>query len=147
MDKHPAKKFNYYPGIKIINMEKSEATASLRELILLKEAENNIEAKQLKEHFHLAYESFKPLNIIKSLFKETISDPDIKTQAINSAIGMATGFVAKKMVVGGSNNIINKLLGIAVEIIVAKKVTNNAEEIKSITGILVEKIMNQTKAK
>jgi len=128
-------------------MEKSEAVTLLHQLILLKEEEHKIEAKLLKEHFHVTYESLKPAAIIKNLFNDITSDPGIKAGALNTAIGLAVGFIAKKVVTPKTNNPFTNLFGNAVEMIVANKVTKNADGIKSIAGILLDKILNQTKVK
>ena len=50
-------------------MEKINAAILLKQLILVKEAEHIVEGKLLKDHFHLTYESLKPINIIKDTFK------------------------------------------------------------------------------
>ena len=97
----------------------------------------------LKEHFHLAYESVKPVNIIKNTIKEIISSPDLKTKVVNAAIGLSVGFVAKKVFTGKSDNPLIKLSGTILEMVIASKVTANAEEIKSIANIVLKKIIKQ----
>jgi|ERR1035437_3782309 hypothetical protein len=124
-------------------MKKSDAGALLKQLIHEKETEHFIEGKLLREHFHRTYESLKPLNIIKNTFKEMISVPDLKTNVVNAAIGITTGFVVKKVFTGKSHNPLTKLFGIILEIVVASKVTKNADEIKSIGNIILKKIINQ----
>src|ERR1035441_325401 len=124
-------------------MKKIHPSTTLKQLILEKKTEHFVEGKLLKEHFHRTYESFKPLNIIKNTFKEIISVPDLKTNVVNSAIGITTGFVAKKIFTGKSHNPLTKLFGIILEMVVASKVTKNADEIKSIGSIILKKIINQ----
>ncbi len=124
-------------------MEKGHTTTSLKQLILEKEAEHQAEGKLLKEHFHLAYESVKPINIIKNTIKEAIYSPDLKSNVINATIGLSAGFVAKKIFTWESQNPLTKLLGIILEIVVASKVTKNADEIKSIAGIMLKKLINK----
>ena len=114
----------------------------IKQLILKKEAEHQAEGKLLKDHFHLTYESLKPVNIIKNTIKELISAPDIKTNVVNAALGLTTGFVAKKIFTGKSENQITKLAGVILEMVVASKVAKNADEIKSIAGIILKKIVN-----
>ncbi len=85
----------------------------------------------LKEQYYKTKEGFKLTNLIKSKFKETISDPDLKTDAINAAIGFTSGILAKKLMIGKTINPFKKLLGIAVEMAVAGSVAKNADGIKS----------------
>lgn len=124
-------------------MKKSGASELLKQLILVKEAEQHLEGTLLKEHFHLTYERLKPINIIKNTIIEAISTPDLKNNVVNGAIGLAAGFVAKKVFTGKSDNPLTKLFGIILEMVVASKVTNNADEIKSIASIIMKKIINQ----
>jgi hypothetical protein len=104
----------------------------------------------LKEQYYKTKEGFKLTNLIKSKFKETISDPDLKTDAINAAIGFTSGILAKKLMIGKTINPFKKLLGIAVEMLVAGSVAKNADEIKSagssIFNILFRKKEVQDKA-
>lgn len=124
-------------------MPKSKSSIMLKQLILVKETEHFVEGKLLKEHFHRTYESLKPLNIIKNTFKEFISVPDLKTNVVNAAIGITTGFVAKKVFTGKLHNPLTKFFGLILEMVVASKVTKNADEIKSIGSIIMKKIINQ----
>lgn len=104
----------------------------------------------LKEQYYKTKEGFKLTNLIKSKFKETISDPGLKTDAINAAIGFTSGILAKKLMIGKTINPFKKLLGIAVEMLVAGSVTKNADGIKSagssIFNILFRKKEVQDKA-
>jgi hypothetical protein len=85
----------------------------------------------LKEQFHKTKEGFKLINLLKSKFKEAASDPDLKTDAINAAIGFTSGILARKLMIGKTINPFKKLLGIVVEMAVASKVVKNADGIKS----------------
>ena len=104
----------------------------------------------LKEQYYKTKEGFKLINLIKSKFKEAASDPDLKTDAINAAIGFTSGILARKLMIGKTINPFKKLLGIAVEMAVAGKVVKNADEIKSagssIFNILFRKKEVQDKA-
>ena len=85
----------------------------------------------LKDQFHETKEGFKLINIIKGTFKSAVSSPEIKTDAINAAIGFTSGILAKKLMIGKSINPFKKLLGIIIELTVANKVVKNADDIKS----------------
>ncbi len=88
----------------------------------------------LKEQYYETRESFKLVNLLKSKFKEVAGDPDLKTDAINAAIGFTSGILARKLMIGKTINPFKKLLGIAVEMVVASKVVKNADGIKSAGG-------------
>ena len=124
-------------------MEKLTPDIALKQLILEKEAEYQAEGKLLKEHFHLTCESIKSFNLIKKVLKKAISSPGLNTNVVNAAIGLTTGFIAKKILTRKSGNPLSKLAGGILEMMVATNVTNNAEQIKAIAGIVLKKIINQ----
>lgn len=112
----------------------------------LKEAITDLENKQsaewllLKEDSLAAYESLKLINIIKSTLKQTLSAPELKDNIADTAIGLTTGFLAKKILVGKTGNPFKKLFGLILELTVANKVANNAGAIKTVGGILLNKL-------
>jgi len=124
-------------------MEQPNPVILLKQLIVEKQAQHEIEGKLLKQYFRSASEKFTPVNMIKSTLNDVMSSADLKGNVINSAIGLTTGFLTKKVLVGNTNNPLTKLFGVIVEMIVARKVTNNAEEIKLIAGIIFKKLINK----
>jgi ribosomal protein L29 len=124
-------------------MQNTDASARLKQLIVLKEAEHELEGALLKLRFQEAYENIKPINIIKNAIKKVITSPDLKNNLVNSAIGLSSGFVAKKVFTGGSHNPITKLFGVILEKVIAGKVTANADEIKVIAKIMVGKLIKR----
>ena len=97
----------------------------------------------LKEQFNKTSESLKPINLIKSTFKNAVSSPDLKTDVFNTVIGLVTGVVAKKLMIGKTINPFKKLLGIIVEMTVANKVAKNADEIKSTGSTIFKKLFSK----
>ncbi len=114
----------------------------LRESILFLEMKQANDWCLLKDEFHTTYESLKPMNMIKNTFKDMASTPNLKTDVANSLIGLATGFIAKKIFLGNSHNPITKLLGMVLEIAVANKVSKNADGIRATGSTLLKKIIN-----
>jgi hypothetical protein len=125
-------------------MQKVTTAADLKNAIKQLEYEQASEWILLKKQFFISYESMKPINVIKSTFKEMVLAPDLKTNIINTAIGVTTGFLTKKILIGKTHNHLTKLLGIIVEMVVANKITKNAGEIKAIGSIILKKIINQS---
>jgi hypothetical protein len=115
----------------------------------LKAAIHQLELEQkesfiaLKEEFGRTQENFKLINIVKSAFKAAVDVPDLKTDIVNTAIGLTSGMLAKKLIIGKTFNPLSKLLGVALEMFVANKVTKNADDIKSAGSTLVSKLFNR----
>ena len=64
-------------------------------------------------------ESFSPSNMLKSALKDVVNSPDLRSTAINAAIGIGAGFLGKKIYVGNSRNVFKKITGTAVQFIIA----------------------------
>jgi hypothetical protein len=122
-------------------MEKITTAADLKKTISELEYKKVSEWKALKEEFLITAENIKPINILKKTLKNAISAPDLKDNIINTAIGLTTGFVAKKTLIGKTHNPFKKLLGLFLEMTVANKIVNNADNIKSVGGIILKKII------
>lgn len=104
-------------------------STDLQKAIVALELQNKIKSELVKEQFLIIHESLKPINLLKSTIKDIISSPDLKTGIIDISIGVSTGFMAKKIVAGDSHNVFKQLMGSAVQMIVTKEVTKNADSI------------------
>lgn len=96
--------------MQVINNNKS-----LAEAIALLENVQRSEGNLLVQHFKFTVHSLNPLNMIKEKFNETISSPNLKNKIIQETIGLATGLLANKLVLGSSNNIVKKVLATVVQ--------------------------------
>jgi hypothetical protein len=119
-------------------MQNITTSAQLKETIILLEKRKIQQEIVLKEQFHETCEKLKPSTLIKETLIDVTTAPDLKANVIDTAIGMATGFLTKKIVSGGSKNPFMKLLGIVLEVGVANFVTKHPGNIKSMGS----KVMN-----
>ncbi len=117
-------------------------SADLKAAIYLLELEQKENFIALKEELSRTQENFKLINIIKSTFKATVDVPDLKTDIVNAAIGLTTGIVAKKLIIGKTLNPLSKLLGVALEMFVANKVSKNAVQIRSTGSVIINKLFS-----
>lgn len=112
-------------------------------LIREKESEREVHRKELKAQFQVTYESLKPLNIIKTTLQQAMASPDIGSNLINTGIGLAAGFAAKKLVTGGTANPITRMLGAVLEAVVARKTEANADSIRSAGGHFLKQLIGR----
>jgi len=124
-------------------MRSISTAAALKAAILQLEQQQAGELAQLKATYRQTCESLKPINIIKGTFKAAVAAPDLKTDIVNAAIGLTTGILTKKLLIGKALNPLSKLLGVVLEVFVANKVTKNAADIKSIGNIILDKLINK----
>ncbi len=121
----------------------------LAEAISLLENKQAEELKLLKEQFHQTYESLKPINLIKSTFQEVQASPNIKRDVLNTAVGLATGYLSKKVLTNDSSQTpIKKMLGTILQFAIAKVVSSNSDSIINSGESFIQGIMkNKTTAK
>jgi len=121
------------------------SAAGLKNAIQLLEIEQEIKGRLLKDHFQRSCESLKPLNLIRSSLIQAASSSNIIDTVLSTAIGLATGYVAKKMVVGVSGNIFRKLFGIILQLVVTKAVAQHPEAVKSFGEFITQHILSKKK--
>jgi hypothetical protein len=124
-------------------MEKLTSVTDLRAAILELEIKQAEQGKLLKEQFHLVYESVKPLNLIKSTFKEAIASADIKEDVINSTVGLTAGYISKAVFEGVTRGPLRKLLGTALMFGIKTIVAKNPDAVKSIGEFIFKKILHK----
>lgn len=100
-----------------INSDKSLA-AAIKNL----EAQRVLELEILKKHTELTLHELNPVNIVKEKihdgianFGETINSASFKSGLLKTGIGLASGFLTKKLLLGPNAGIIKRLLGTAVQ--------------------------------
>jgi hypothetical protein len=126
-------------------MKKQDHTDALNEKIRLLQMKRERELNELKEHAHLAVESLKPKNLLKSTYHKIVSSPEIKSDIVNNAIAIATGFLAKKMLMGSSKNPVKRMLGRALQFGIAAVVSKNSDAIRVAGEKLLLRIFNHNK--
>jgi hypothetical protein len=122
-------------------MSKITTTEELREAIRLLEIEQKAEGLQLKEQVRSTYESLRPANLIASTLKELTVMPDLKGDLLNAGLGLASGYLSKKAVIGNTDNPLKQLLGTFLQMGVASLVTKNADGIRSFGSELLSRLL------
>jgi len=112
-------------------MENITSAAGLKNAIQLLEAEQADKVQLLKEQFFLTYESFKPVNLLRSTLDDVTSSPYLIDNIIGTALGLASGFLSKKIFIGASGNKFRKLIGYILQFGVTNFVAQHHDTIKS----------------
>ena len=113
-------------------MQKINSASTLRDAIVAMELEHAEEGKQLKQQFHIAYESIKPLNLIKSAWKDVVGSQELKNGLVDTSVELFAGYFSKLLFVNASHSRLRKVLGVALQVGVTNLVTKNPELFKSI---------------
>jgi len=96
-------------------MRKISTTAELKATIRELELKTQRQEQALRENGKSVAQSFKPMNLLKVGVSKFTHSPDMKTTAVNTFIGLAVGYITRKLVVGKSRNILKRTLGAAVQ--------------------------------
>jgi hypothetical protein len=75
-------------------------------------------------------ESFTPSNMLKSALQDVARSPDLRSAALNTAIGIGAGFLGRKLYVGNSKNIFKKITGSAVQFVIANFVRKQIPQLQ-----------------
>ncbi|HAH54996.1 MAG TPA: hypothetical protein DCM02_06850 [Flavobacterium sp.] len=126
-------------------MKNKNATDTLNEMIIVQKMIYDNDLEQLKLQFEVAYESVKPINFVKNLFREVTVSPEIKNNLLSNIIGFGTGLISKKLLLGFTHNPIKKVLGTLFEFAVANSVSKHSDGIKAIGGNLFKRFFNKNK--
>lgn len=112
-------------------MSKITTEAELRSAILQLEIKQAEEGKMLKEQFLVAYESIKPLNLLKSTILEAGRSRVIEDNLLSSSINLGTGYLSKVLISGIANSPVKKYIGIALIFGLKTLIAKNPEFVKS----------------
>jgi hypothetical protein len=113
-------------------MQNITSSAGLKDAIQLLEVEQEIRGQLLKGQLYVAYESLKPLNLLKHTLKEITSSPYMIDNISGGAMGLVSGFLSKKIFVGASGNLIRKLIGSLLQFGITNVVAQNSGAIRSV---------------
>jgi hypothetical protein len=128
-------------------MRNSTSYSRLQDSIQLLEEEQFIKRQLLKEQLTISYESLKPLNLLKGAIRDMSSSPDLGNNVLGSVLGMASGFLSKKLFIGTSGNLIRKLLGSFVQLGVTNIVARHPEAIKNFGQYIIEHFLSGKETK
>jgi len=124
-------------------MQYITSTTKLKEAIQLLESERRNQRQLLREDFHQAYVSFKPVNLLRNTLDEVVSSPLLIDKVIGTAVGLATGFITKKIIIGTSDNKFRKLIGSIFEFGAINIVTQRQNALKAVGRFLLQSFLQK----
>ncbi|WP_445457780.1 hypothetical protein [Flavobacterium sp. HNIBRBA15423] len=99
-----------------------------KKIRLLKLKQSN-DFEILRDQFNLTLESLKPINIVKESIDDFKKSKEIKHSILESTLGIAGGYLARKMIAGKSAGIFKKISATVIQYLVTNFITNKAEKI------------------
>jgi len=120
-------------------MYKINSDKTLSEAIRNLEAQRVLELEILKRHTEYMLQELYPVNIVKekihngiSTIGETVTSFGFKNSLLKTGIGLTTGFLTKKLLVGSKAGILKRFLGTAVQ--------------AAVSGFVIKKLPDEEKA-
>lgn len=118
-------------------MEKIQSISDLEDAIKLLEFKKEEEKQLLKDISLMAYESVKPINIIKNIFKESVATQHIKDNLINTSVGLGIGYLSKILFQSVIKVPFKKIIGSALMLSVENLVVKNPEVVSSLATLFL----------
>jgi hypothetical protein len=124
-------------------MEPITNSDELKNAIQILEFEQQYREQQLKDQVYLTLDSLKPVNLIKSTLREVASSPYLVDNILGASVGLASGYLSKKLLIGGSHNLIRKLFGTILQFGITNLVAQRTDQIKSIGEFIYKKFLRK----
>ena len=124
-------------------MEPITCIADLKNAIQILEFEHAVKKQLLKEQVYLIYENLKPVNLIKNTLSEVASSPYLIDNILGATVGLASGYVSRKIAVGRSGNLIRKLFGAVLQFGVTNIVAQNSDKILSVGQFIYQHFLHK----
>ena len=128
-------------------MQNINYTEELKKSIEILEDDQNLNRYLLKEQFITTYESLKPVNLLKNTLNEVISSPDLMDNLLGTLVGLSTGYLSRKIVVGASGNVFRKLIGSVLQFGVTNIIAQHPDTIKSVGQFVIERVFRKKEKK
>lgn len=117
----------------------------LKSAILLLEQEREENRVQLKEQFEVVYTTLTPANLLRGTLSEVASSPNLGRNLVGAGLGLLTGYLTKRLIVGTSSNMVRRVLGDLIQIGVTKLVAQNSESIGTTGGSIFKRMFGKRK--
>ena len=124
-------------------MQNITSTADLKNEIQFLEVERELKGQLLKEQFHLTLEALKPVNILRRTMDDVTSSPYLIENILSSATGLVTGYLSRKLIVGGSANIFRKIIGSLLQFGVTNIVAQRTDVFNSVVQFIFQHVFRK----
>lgn len=110
-------------------MKKENLDDFIKSEIYRLEIKQSLELTLLKTQLNTTFDKLKPINLLKDTITEVTESSELKNHLLNNVMGLLTGFISKKLMIGTTSNPIKNILGTLIEFVIANVVAKNSERI------------------
>lgn len=119
----------------------------LSDAILLLEMKQAMNAQQLQKELQYAFESLKPVNLIKSTIQDMAASSYLISNVWGASLGLISGYLSQKLSTDKSHSFGYKIMGTALQIALANLATIDSDDLKYYGQAILDKIFSNTKPK
>ena len=127
-------------------MNKITNTTELQARIIELQNQRIEEGLVLKNELSIIVENVNPIEILTNGLKKIINSPEVKHELFALTLGMSAGYIAKKIVIGQSESIFQRIAGNVLGMVVSKNVTLNLDTIQAKTLSVLKNIITKKKS-
>ena len=129
----------------MISMDNISTLEDLRYAIKALEVEQKEKELILKDHFHMVYNSLRPVNIIKATLKDLLSfsSSSIGENLSGTALGEVGGYLLKKLFIGNSGNVLRKLMGTLLQLGITNIASKKSDVISSAVQAILQRLFQK----
>lgn len=117
----------------------------LKEAIQKLESDKIVQVYLLRQEFDHAYEKINPLNLIRDNLEDSTSSKLLGNNMISTSVGLATGYLVKKLIIGKSGNQIRGILGSAAQIGIINLVAHYQSTVEVVGHTLLQLFIHKKK--
>lgn len=128
-------------------MQTISSTADLKKAIQLLEAEQDANGRLLKAHFNLTYESFKPVNLIRSALHDITSSPHTIDNILGTTFGLAAGLASNVVFKGLAGPGLRKVIGPVLQSGVTSLVAKSTGSLRTMGELALLRIFRNKRVK
>lgn len=128
-------------------MEKVTTTEELKAAIARLEYKQKEQWEGFKDNLEVAFDSLKPINLLRSTYRDFLNTPHMAENIIGTTLGLVTGFTTKKLIVRKSGNIIRNFAGGLAQMLITNFMSRYSGNLKSIGSGLIHKLFLKNKAR
>lgn len=126
-------------------MQKVTSTSELKEIIAKLEYKQREQWGDFKENLNDAFDTLKPINLLKATYREFLSTPHMAENIVGSTIGLTTGLITKKLIVRKSGNVFRNFAGGLAQMLISNFVSRHSDTIKTIGSGLLHRVFYKRK--
>lgn len=122
-------------------------TTELQARIIELQAQGEEESIALRAELSVVMENVNPVHLLANGLKEIIASPEVKNELFSLTLGMSAGYIAKKIVIGNSENPLQQIAGNVVGMVVSNNVADNSDKIRSTALLFLNNFLFKKKTK